>query len=269
MLGTRKVGHAGTLDPMASGLLVLGVGAGTRLLTFLVGLPKSYDATVRFGVTTTTEDADGDVLSRRGIGSGIDEASLHRALSRFTGTYAQRPSSVSAIKVSGRRAYERVRAGEDVSLPPREVTVGEITVVAPPRPLTVDGVPVLDVSIRTEVSSGTYIRALARDLGEAVGTGAHLTALRRTGVGPFDVAAAVPLADLAPDAQLLTLGHVSSAVLPTRVLGAPEERAVAHGQRIPVGEAVAGRVALLSAAGDLLAVGHDDAGLWRYDMVVP
>lgn len=269
VLGTRKVGHAGTLDPMASGLLVLGVGAGTRLLTFLVGLPKSYEATVRFGITTTTEDADGDVLSRHGVGPGIDETSLGGALDRFTGTYLQRPSSVSAIKVSGRRAYDRVRAGEAVSLEPREVTVADITVVAAHPTRTVDGVPVLDMSIRTQVSSGTYVRALARDLGDEVGTGAHLTALRRTGVGPFDVAAAVPPADLVPGTPLLSLGQASSAVLPTRVLGGSEERAVAHGQRIPVGAAVTGRVALLSSAGDLLAVAHDEDGLWRYDMVVP
>lgn len=270
VLGTRKVGHAGTLDPMASGLLVVGVGTGTRLLTFLVGLPKGYQATVRLGVTTITEDVDGEVVTRSGIGNGIDPAVLTAALAGLQGTYRQRPSSVSAIKVAGRRAYDRVRAGEEVSLEPREVTVGEIAVVAQ-RLQTVDGIPVMDISLATQVSSGTYIRALARDLGEAVGTGAHLIALRRTSVGPFDVAAATPLAELTADADLLPLGEVASAVMPTQVLAPADDRAVSHGQRItaPTAASRDDRVALLSEAGDLRAVAQTQDGRWRYLMVVP
>ncbi len=269
VLGTRKVGHAGTLDPMASGLLVLGVGAGTRLLTFLVGLPKSYEATVRFGITTTTEDADGDVLSRHGVGSGIDETSLSGALDRFTGTYLQRPSSVSAIKVSGRRAYDRVRAGEAVSLEPREVTVGEITVVAAHPTRTVDGVSVLDMSIRTQVSSGTYVRALARDLGDEVGTGAHLTALRRTAVGPFSVVSAVRLDHLTPTTALLDPGVVATTVLPTVVIGPDEAVAVTHGVRLPCSVDDDGPTALVDESGGLLSIASCDGGRWRHHMVIP
>ena len=270
-LGTRKVGHAGTLDPMASGLLVLGVGAATRLLTFMVGLPKTYEATVRFGVTTTTEDADGDIVTCRGVGSGIDDESLAAALQRNTGTYLQRPSSVSAIKVSGRRAYQRVRAGEDVELEPREVHVGELAVGDRTPRVVGDGVSVLDVTIHTRVSSGTYVRALARDLGESLGVGAHLTSLRRTSVGPFDVSTAVPLAAVSGDTEMLSLGQAATAVMPSHVVASGLEHAVGNGQRIPGpgGQRPGDRVALVTGTGDLLAVAHLDEGRWRYDMVVP
>lgn len=266
-VGVRKVGHAGTLDPAASGLLVLGIGSGTRLLTFLVGLDKVYDATVRFGVTTTTEDAAGEVTAAPGIGTGIPPASLQEAVARYTGTFPQRPSSVSAVKVGGRRAYQRVRAGEDVRLAEREVTVYE-SVVASQRSAQEHGVPVLDVDLRVRVSSGTYVRALARDLGESVGTGAHLTALRRLTVGPFSVVGAPDPESVGPDTPLLPLGAAASRVLPGVTVAPSEEQAVRNGQRIPVGVAAGGQTALLSPAGDLLAVAHDDDGRWRYDLVV-
>ena len=189
--GTRKVGHAGTLDPMATGVLVLGVNRATRLLTFLVGCDKTYTATIRLGEASVTDDAEGELtittdasaLTREAIGAGV--------LS-LTGPIQQVPSSVSAIKVKGERAYHRVRQGEDVQLSARPVTVHRLDVLDV-RPLGA----VVDVDIEVEVSSGTYVRALARDLGAALGVGGHLTALRRTRVGRFDIVDAHDLVSLA------------------------------------------------------------------------
>lgn len=267
-LGTRKVGHAGTLDPAASGLLVMGIGAGTRLLTYLVGLDKSYRATIRLGVATDTEDAAGVVIARPGCEADIDVAGL---LPEFTGAQRQRPSSVSAIKVAGRRAYQRVRAGEDVELAEREVTIHDLS-LADARPGSQEGVPVVDVDVVTTVSSGTYIRALARDLGLRLGTVAHLTSLRRTAVGPFGLDRAVAIADLTPGTPLLPLGGVARQVLPVVTIAPEEVAAVRFGQRIPavsVEAAAARSTALLDPAGELLAVAQVLDGRWRYLMVAP
>ncbi|QYJ05548.1 tRNA pseudouridine(55) synthase TruB [Nocardioides panacisoli] len=187
LLGTRKVGHAGTLDPMATGVLVLGVGRATRLLGHLTLSEKSYDATIRLGARTTTDDAEGDVVTATSAEAVTDER-VRAVLADFVGDLDQVPSAVSAIKVDGRRAYDRVRAGEDVTLDARPVTVHELTVasVTPPG-------EVVDVEISLRCSSGTYVRAIARDLGAALGVGGHLTALRRTTVGPFTLAAASDL----------------------------------------------------------------------------
>ena len=194
LLATRKVGHAGTLDPMATGVLVLGVGRSTKLLTFLVGCDKDYTATIRLGQATLTDDAEGEVTSAPGAGSTTRDDVL-AAVTALTGAIEQVPSAVSAIKVKGERAYHRARAGEAVELPARPVTVARFE-VGEVRPLEADGVAVLDVDVEVTVSSGTYVRALARDLGAALGTGGHLTALRRTRVGGFLIADAHPLADL-------------------------------------------------------------------------
>lgn len=190
-LGTRKVGHAGTLDPMATGLLVLGVGDATRLLTYFVGADKEYLATVRLGVATNTEDAEGEVTATADAAAvaALDTSDIDRAIMRFTGRIRQVPSAVSAIKVDGVRAYKRVRDGEQVQLDAREVDIAEFVRCAAPRRPDADGAA-LDVDVRVRCSSGTYVRALARDLGDALGVGAHLTALRRTRVGPFEVAEA-------------------------------------------------------------------------------
>jgi tRNA pseudouridine55 synthase len=186
ILRTRRVGHAGTLDPMATGLLVIAVGRATRLLGHLALTAKSYTATVRLGASTTTDDAHGDVLSRAET-AGIDDAALAAAISGLTGELMQVPSAVSAVKVDGRRAYARVRAGEQVQLAARPVTVSRFEPTGPARRHG----SLLDVDVLVDCSTGTYVRALARDLGAVLGVGGHLTALRRTVVGPFDVVDAV------------------------------------------------------------------------------
>lgn len=229
-LGERKVGHAGTLDPMATGLLILGVGSATRLLTYLVGLDKTYRATIRLGAATTTDDAEGETV-RTADASGITADALEAALAPLRGAIDQAPSAVSAIKVDGRRAYDRVRAGEDVQLPPRRVTVHRLDSLA----ARVDGTA-LDLDVEVECSSGTYVRALARDLGAALGVGGHLTALRRTRVGPFDVADAVPAGErgrpgLGPD-DLRASGEVAARLFPTRDLDDAAVRALAQGKRL-------------------------------------
>lgn len=207
LVGTRKVGHAGTLDPMATGLLVLGVNSSTRLLTFIVGLDKEYTATIRLGQSTTTDDAEGEVISSADAAAvaATTDAVIWASVAPLTGTILQRPSSVSAIKVDGKRAYSRVREGETVVLEPRAVTVSTFEILAIARG------DWIDVDVRVECSTGTYIRALARDLGAALGVGGHLTALRRTRIGPFEVGNATELDDelasglLAPSAVARTL----------------------------------------------------------------
>ena len=250
LLGTRRVGHAGTLDPMATGVLVLGVGRGTRLLHYLVGADKTYTATIRLGESTTTDDAEGEVLSRSDA-SGCDLDDVRAAAATLTGELEQVPSAVSAIKVDGQRAYARVRAGEEVSLQPRPVTVHELEV----GDSRVGGQN-LDVDVRVDCSSGTYVRALARDLGVMLGVGGHLTALRRTRVGPFGLDEAHDLEGLSAQVGLLALGEAAARVLPPRTLDADEAARVAHGvPPSPSGEP--GPVALLAPDGSLLAVAED------------
>ncbi|HET8598837.1 MAG TPA: tRNA pseudouridine(55) synthase TruB [Segeticoccus sp.] len=229
---TRKVGHAGTLDPMATGVLVLGVGRATKLLTFLVGCDKSYRATIRLGQGTVTDDAEGEVTSTYDV-THLTDATVTEATARLTGDLAQVPSAVSAVKIDGRRAYKRVRAGEDVQLPARQVHVARFDVLAQREGL-VDGQPVRDVDVAVDVSSGTYVRALARDLGRALGTGGHLVALRRTRVGRFDLEQAHPLEELEGDAGrfLLPLAEAAREAFPVRELTEQEARALGYGQRI-------------------------------------
>ncbi|WP_069710783.1 tRNA pseudouridine(55) synthase TruB [Curtobacterium sp. ER1/6] len=198
-LGLKKIGHAGTLDPMATGLLLLGAGPSTRLLTHLVGLGKTYTATIRLGVATDSDDADGAPTSVTGVlGTDVSEDAVERAVAAQRGVIDQVPSTVSAIKVDGRRAYDLARKGEEVVLRSRTVTVSRFDVTGrTDHTVTVDGteVAVVDLDVVVDCSSGTYVRALARDVGATLGTGAHLVALRRTAVGPFDVADAVDLED--------------------------------------------------------------------------
>ena len=182
-LHTKKIGHAGTLDPMATGVLLLGVGAGTRLLGHLTLTDKAYSTTIRLGQTTVTDDAEGEITEAAGA-AHLAEELIAAAIAPLTGDIIQVPSAVSAIKVDGKRSYARVRAGEDVQLAGRPVTVSRFD-VTDVRSATIDGLPVVDVDAHIECTSGTYVRALARDLGAALGVGGHLTALRRTRVGPF------------------------------------------------------------------------------------
>ncbi|HVL82671.1 MAG TPA: tRNA pseudouridine(55) synthase TruB [Pseudonocardia sp.] len=190
ILRTRKVGHAGTLDPMATGVLVCGIGRATKLLGHLALDTKAYTATVRLGVATVTDDAEGEPTATADA-SGVEEEAVRTVVAALTGAIRQVPSTVSAVKVDGKRAYARARAGEEIVLAARPVTVSAFDVLALRR-----GPAVTDVDVRVECSSGTYVRALARDLGAALGVGGHLTALRRTRVGPFTLDHARTLDDL-------------------------------------------------------------------------
>lgn len=229
VFGTRKVGHAGTLDPMATGLLVVGIEAATRLLTFVVGADKTYLATIRLGQSTGTDDADGEIVASADPArvAAITADEIATGVAALTGAISQVPSAVSAIKVDGRRAYDRVRAGEDVVLAARDVVVSRFDVLDD-RPG--DG-GVRDLDVVVDCSSGTYIRALARDLGAALGVGAHLTALRRTRVGPFDVADASALDDLA-QAQPLTAADAAARILPVLEVSVQEAVDLRHGKRL-------------------------------------
>jgi tRNA pseudouridine55 synthase len=227
LAGTRRVGHAGTLDPMATGVLVLGIGAATRLLHHLRLTDKAYTATIRLGQSTVTDDADGDVLEQRST-AGIAEEAVRAAMRPFVGDIEQVPSSVSAIKVDGQRAYRQVRAGRSVSLAPRPVTVDRFAATGFSRP-TPD---VLDVAVDVECSSGTYVRALARDLGAALGVGGHLTALRRTRVGPFTLAQARTLEQLSADPVTLRLPAAIRAAFPVRIVDAGEARELSFGRAL-------------------------------------
>ena len=224
-----KVGHAGTLDPMATGVLVVGVGAATRLLHHLVLTDKAYTATVRLGRATVTDDADGEVI-RAASAAAVTETQVRAAMAGFTGEIDQVPSAVSAIKVAGQRAYDRVRAGEEVVLEARPVTVRRFDATAFRRPEP----DLLDVDVDVECSSGTYVRALARDVGAALGVGGHLTALRRTRVGPFPVALARTLDELAAldDPVTLPLADAVRAAFPVREIDAAETRELSFGRSL-------------------------------------
>jgi tRNA pseudouridine55 synthase len=229
-LGTRKVGHAGTLDPMATGLLVLGVGTATRLLTFLVGADKTYTATIRLGSSTVTDDAQGDVVSvaEADVLANISDEAIRDEVTKLTGTIQQRPSAVSAIKVDGQRAYDRVRAGDDVVLDARTVTVARFDVHEIRRePSAID----LDVTV--DCSSGTYIRALARDLGAALGCGGHLTALRRTRVGPFEVSDACAPEEIS-ESRLISPARIAGELFPTWSMSDSETTDIGHGKKVVV-----------------------------------
>lgn len=222
-LGTKKVGHAGTLDPMATGLLVLGVGASTRLLTFIVGADKTYEATIALGATTVTDDAEGDVTASADA-SHIEFEAVQAAAARLTGDIEQVPSSVSAIKVDGVRSYTRVREGEQVELKARPVTVSRFDLdgFAPGERASVDAV--------VDCTSGTYIRALARDMGESLDVGGHLTALRRTRVGRFSIDDAVG-ADSIDAESLMDAATAAALVMPTLELTDEEAEHLKHGRR--------------------------------------
>lgn len=268
LAGTRKVGHAGTLDPMATGVLVLGINKGTRLLTFLVGCDKDYTATIRLGQSTNTDDAEGETTTASGA-SGLATAEISAAVATLTGAIEQVPSTVSAIKIDGQRAYARARAGEEVALAARPVTVARFEVLAR-RDGQVDDVPVVDLDVAVTVSSGTYVRALARDLGAALGCGGHLTALRRTRVGEFEISSAHTLEHLGERVEsgaplpILPLDEVARRSFAVRDLTEDEARALSYGARIPAAEP--GRtepVAGLDPGGRLIAMLDESAPTTR------
>ncbi|MDR0432217.1 MAG: tRNA pseudouridine(55) synthase TruB [Bifidobacteriaceae bacterium] len=236
LAGTRRVGHAGTLDPMATGVMVLGMGRGTRLLTYLSGLDKDYEATIRLGISTTTDDAAGEAIASAPPGKvvGLAQGDVGQAVEALRGQILQVPSSVSAVKVDGRRAYARVRAGEQVVLAARPVTVRLFDVLTWRPGQASDGTDVLDIDVRVSVSAGTYVRALARDLGEALGVGGHVTALRRTRVGPFVLSEAHPLEELAEHWTALTLAEAATRRFEALALTQAQARALSLGQSIPL-----------------------------------
>lgn len=228
ILKTRRVGHAGSLDPMATGLLVVGVNAGTKLLTFLVGADKTYLATIRLGQSTNTDDAEGEPVGHAEDASHISMDEIRTEISKLTGQIMQVPSSVSAIKVGGKRAYALVRSGEEVKLQPRPVTVTRFEVLTEARTLPTGNV---DFDVIIECSSGTYVRALARDIGLALGVGGHLTALRRTRVGGYVIETAVQLDKASPE-TLTPLKVAAATAFPVRQLSASEAQDLRHGKRL-------------------------------------
>ena len=237
MAGTRRVGHAGTLDPMATGVLVVGVEKATRLLGYLTLTEKQYDATIRLGQSTSTDDADGEITGGAPA-KDVSAETLAQAVEDLTGEILQVPPAVSAIKVDGQRAYRLTRAGAAPELKPRPVTVYQFTVTAI-RPAG----DLLDVDATVRCSSGTYIRALARDLGAALGTGGHLTRLRRTRVGGYGLEGARTLEQLAERFEVMPLAQAAAAAFPRRDLSADEARRLAHGGRLPAATAAEAAVA--------------------------
>jgi tRNA pseudouridine55 synthase len=272
LASTRKVGHAGTLDPMATGVLVVGIGRATRLLTYIVGADKEYTATIRLGVTTTTDDAEGETLAVVDA-SGVTAAAVVAGAAALTGAIQQVPSAVSAIKVDGQRAYARVRAGEDVELAARPVTVSRFEIHDQRPARADDGSAVLDVDVTVVVSSGTYVRALARDLGAALGVGGHLTALRRTRVGGYglDVARTLEELEAVPmdrPIDVVPLAAAARATFPVRDLSDDEARALSYGQSIGVLDAPAGQtVAGIRPDGELVALLEERGGAVRPALV--
>ena len=248
LAGTRKVGHAGTLDPMATGVLVLGVNRATRLLGHLMLTQKAYDGVVRLGATTSTDDAEGEVVSRTSAAAVTDEE-IRRTLANFVGDIEQVPSAVSAIKVDGKRAYARVRAGESVELSARPVTIHSLDVGAVRR----NGDEV-DVEISVRCSSGTYIRAIARDLGAALGVGGHLASLRRTAVGPFGLGEARTLEQLDDTFEMVPMDMVAARCFPTYAVGDAEARDVTFGRKLSLDLGAVGPVAVLDGSGTFLAL---------------
>jgi tRNA pseudouridine55 synthase len=247
---TRRVGHGGTLDPMATGVLVIGVNKATRLLTYVIGADKSYAATIRLGQSTVTDDAEGEVVSSSPAG-GVADSAVVGALTAQRGEIDQVPSAVSAIKIDGQRAYKRVRGGESVAIPARRVTISRLEVLDIRR----HG-DLVDVDVDVTCSSGTYIRAIARDLGVALGVGGHLTALRRTAVGGFTLAEARTLEQLeavSPDVVNLPMAEAARRFLPTRSASEEEARTLSHGGPL-MAAGIVGPYAVLGPAGDLLAV---------------
>jgi tRNA pseudouridine55 synthase len=249
-VGTKKVGHAGTLDPLATGLLVLGIESGTKLLTFLVGADKTYEATIRLGQQTISDDSESEVIASASAEeiAKLSDEDIAREIAKLTGVLMQTPSSVSAIKVAGKRAYDLVRAGEEVELKAREVKIYGFEMLSVAR---VSGF--LDVEVRVECSSGTYIRALARDLGASLGVGGHITALRRTKVGHFDVSDANSIEELS-ELRLTELATAAKQLFPVIELTESEVTDLIHGKRISGKSEVTGLAAGLSTSGKLVAV---------------
>ncbi len=262
--GTRKVGHAGTLDPMATGVLVVGVERATKLLGHLTLTAKAYAATIRLGQATVTDDAEGEPTDGSSA-AGVTDAAVAIGMTALTGEIAQVPSAVSAVKVAGRRAYDRVRAGESVELAARQVTVTRFALLEARRP-TPD---LLDLDVEVECTAGTYVRALARDLGAALDVGGHLTALRRTRVGSFGLAEARTLDELAEldDPVAVGLDAAVAAAFGRRDVDAEAARVLGHGGRLPAA-GIAGVHGVFGPDGRVIALATEADGVTRPDVVL-
>lgn len=248
LAGTRRVGHAGTLDPMATGVLVVGVGKATRLLGHLALTEKTYDTVIRLGRSTDTDDADGEIVAEASAAQ-VTEELLRVGAVELTGAILQVPPKISAVKVDGRRAYKRARAGEQVELKPRPATVYDFTISGLRR----EG-DLLDVTATITCSSGTYIRALARDLGARLGTGGHLTMLRRTRVGPYDLSMARTIEEFTRDPAVLPLADAVAAAFPRMDVSADDARRIAHGGTLPATGLGRGPIGVFGPDGTLLAL---------------
>ncbi|MGW2304709.1 tRNA pseudouridine(55) synthase TruB [Streptomyces sp. NPDC001809] len=256
---TRRVGHAGTLDPMATGVLVLGVERATKLLGHLALTEKEYLGTIRLGQTTITDDAEGEItasvdaseVTREGIDAGVAE---------LTGAIMQVPSKVSAIKIDGKRSYARVRGGEEFEIPARPVTVSSFQVYDVREATAEDGTPVVDLVVSVVCSSGTYIRALARDLGAGLGVGGHLTALRRTRVGPYKLDSAKTLDQLQEELTVMPVADAASAAFPRWDVDEKRAKLLLNGVRLEMPAYPAGPVAVFGPEGTLLALVEDQKG---------
>ncbi|MFG2136340.1 tRNA pseudouridine(55) synthase TruB [Streptomyces sp. NPDC048650] len=241
MARTRRVGHAGTLDPMATGVLVLGIERATKLLGHLALTEKEYVGTIRLGQATITDDAEGEITASKAA-HGIAREDIDAGVARLSGAIMQVPSKVSAIKIDGKRSYSRVRAGEDVEIPARPVTIPSFVVYSVDETAAEDGTPVTDLLVSVECSSGTYIRALARDLGDGLGVGGHLTALRRTRVGPYKLDRArtlEQLQDAVDDTEgvglpVMPVGEAAAAAFTRWDVAEPQVRLLMNGARIPM-----------------------------------
>ncbi|MGK5530051.1 tRNA pseudouridine(55) synthase TruB [Streptomyces sp. URMC 129] len=250
---TRRVGHAGTLDPMATGVLLLGLGKATRLLGHLALTEKEYTGTIRLGQATVTDDTEGEVTARAGA-ADVDRAALDAGVAALTGAIMQVPAKVSAVKIDGKRSYRRVLAGEDVEIPARPVTVRSFTVHEVTELTAEDGTVVTDVAVSVVCSSGTYIRALARDLGAALGTGGHLTALRRTRVGPYGLDVARTLDELREELAVLPLGAAAAAAFPRWDVDGRQAELLGNGARIATPALPEGPVAVFGPEDRFIAL---------------
>jgi len=266
LAGTRRVGHAGTLDPMATGVLVIGIERATKLLGLLALTEKSYDATIRFGESTVTDDAEGAVTATVAAG-GVSEQAVRESLRHLLGEIDQVPSSVSAVKVDGRRSYARVRAGEQVELKPRRVRIDRLDLLGIRR----ERPGVLDVDVSLDCSTGTYVRAIARDVGVALGVGGHLTRLRRTRVGPYDLSAARSLEQLAaaPSAVAIELSAAVATSFPRREVNEQEALRLSHGRALDLA-GIAGVYGVFGPDGAVVALVEErDGSAWPVAVLHP
>ncbi|MEW2574035.1 tRNA pseudouridine(55) synthase TruB [Streptomyces sp. NPDC047070] len=258
---TRRVGHAGTLDPMATGVLVLGVEKATKLLGHLALTEKEYLGTIRLGQNTLTDDAEGDLTSSTDA-SGVTRDAIDAGIAELSGDIMQVPSKVSAIKINGVRSYKRAREGEDFEIPARPVRISSFTVYDVRGAVAEDGTPVLDLIVSVVCSSGTYIRALARDLGAGLGVGGHLTALRRTRVGPYKLDTARTLDQLQEELTVMPVAQAAATAFPRWDVDTKRAQLLTNGVRLEMPEEYtgAGAVGVFDPEGRFLALVEEQKG---------